>query len=76
MQIFIKSLTGDTISLTVDPSDTIQSIKQKVYEKEDISPEFQKCIFNGRLLQDNMILSDYNIQNLSTIHLVTRVLFM
>ena len=74
-QIYLKAFTGKTIALYVYRDDSILTVKKMLADKEgdDWSVEVQRLIYAGRQLEDDRMLSDYNIPKEGTLHVVKRL---
>lgn len=73
MQLFVKTLTGKTVSIEVEEGESIEDVKAKIAEKEGIPAEQQRLIFGGQQLQDQKTLQDYDVGDDATLHLVLRL---
>eukprot|EP01080_Neovahlkampfia_damariscottae_P004452 gene4452-7827_t len=72
-QIFVKTITNQTLTLDVTDSDKIVDLKKKIQAKQQIPYDQQRLIFSGKELEDNKSVGDYNISKENTLHLVIRL---
>jgi ubiquitin len=73
IQVFFKTLTGGTLTLELDPNESIENVKKLIHEKQGIPPAEQRLVFSGKELTDGKTLKDYDIKGESTVHLVLRL---
>lgn len=73
MQVFVKTFSGKTLTMEVEPDESIESVKNKLQDKEGIPPNQQRILFGGKQLDARKTISDYDIENESTMHLVLRL---
>lgn len=73
IQVFFKTLTGKTLTLDLDPNESVENVKKIIHEKEGIPPDQQRLVFSGKQLDDGKLLSDYDVKSESTVHLVLRL---
>lgn len=73
VQIFVRNLNGKSLAIMVSPSDTVESLKAKVEEREGLPASEQRLLYGGKQLEPGRILADYGVQKESTLHLVLRL---
>ena len=74
MQIFIRSLSGKNLLFNVEAEDSVENLKQKLFEKDGVKPDDQRLVFGGRQLENGNKLSDYGVQENSTIVFVLKLI--
>lgn len=67
MQLFVKTLTGDTLSLKAETSDTVEKIESKILDSVNVNPNEEKLVFGSEVLENDQVLSNYKIRNKSTL---------
>ena len=71
--IYVKRLTGKTLEIVSDKSDTVECLKERIRNTYNIPPDQQRLIYSGRQLEDGRLLAEYEIKNESILHLVLRL---
>ncbi len=73
MQIFVRTLGGRTITLDVEPTDTVEHLRETLQSKRGVPPDFVRLVFGGKELQDEHTLDDYGIHSECTLHFLLRL---
>ncbi|KAI7813258.1 ubquitin-like protein 1, partial [Triplophysa rosa] len=73
MQVFVRNERGITSTYEVNPNETVDQLQRKIFNKERVPLDQQILIYNGRQLESGRMLQDYNIEDLSTIHMTLRL---
>lgn len=73
LEVYVKTLTGKTVTLAVTSSNTVAELKEMIQDKEGIPPDQQRFVFAGKQLEDDRMISEYHVRNASTLHLILRL---
>ncbi|GFE55063.1 ubiquitin [Babesia ovis] len=73
MRVQVQTMMGQKLEVEVDPNETVLEFKKKLSKKQKLPVDQQRIIYEGKMLQDNKTLADYNIKNNSVIHMVLRL---